>query len=98
MIARLAQGERSIGELATPFAMTFAGASKHVKVLEQAGIVRRRRAGRLHYCSLEPRRLADADAWLRHYTQFWTERLVALDDLLGAGDGGADSTNKDEPR
>ena len=84
MIARLAAGERSIGELAMPFSMSFAGASKHVRVLEQAGIVRRRRAGRTHFCSLEPQRLAQADEWLRHYTRFWSERLDALDALLEA--------------
>src|SRR5690606_7698628 len=94
MIARLAEGERSIGELATPFAMTFAGASKHVKVLEQAGIVRRRRAGRTHYCSLESQRLADADAWLRHYTEFWTDRLDALETLLRAEDRAAESDDE----
>lgn len=87
MIARLSGGERSIGELATPFAMSLAGASKHVRVLEDAGIVRRRRAGRTHYCRLEPRQLAQADEWLRHYARFWSERLDALDALLAAGTG-----------
>jgi DNA-binding transcriptional ArsR family regulator len=84
MIARLADGERSIGELATPFAMSFAGASKHVRVLEQAGIVRRRRAGRIHFCSLDAARLAEAQAWLAHYERFWNHKLDALEALLKA--------------
>src|SRR5579859_5678898 len=53
MLASLALGEKSIGELAEPFAMSFAGASKHVKVLEDAGLVRRRKAGRMHVISID---------------------------------------------
>src|ERR671912_571475 len=82
MLSRLALGERSVGELAEPFAMSFAGASKHVKVLEEAGLIRREVRGRTHICRLEPGPLASADAWLRHYEQFWTERLDALERLL----------------
>ena len=82
MLARLAGGERSIGALAEPFRMSFAAASKHVRVLEEAGLLRRRVAGRLHLCRLEPAPLAAADAWLRHYEQFWTHQLAALDALL----------------
>jgi DNA-binding transcriptional ArsR family regulator len=94
MIARLSEGERSIGDLATPFAMSFAGASKHVRVLEQAGIVRRRRAGRTHFCSLEPARLADAREWLAHYERFWADRLDALDALLKAEDATAGANTR----
>ena len=82
MLARLALGEKSIGELAEPFAMSFAGASKHVKVLEDAGLVRREVRGRTHICRLEPGPMATADQWLRHYERFWTERLDALEQLL----------------
>ena len=82
MLARLALGETSIGELAEPFAMSFAGASKHVKVLEEAGLVRREVRGRTHICRLEPGPLASADQWLRHYERFWTGRLDALEQLL----------------
>ncbi|WP_294124262.1 metalloregulator ArsR/SmtB family transcription factor [Sphingomonas sp.] len=82
MLARLALGEKSIGELAEPFAMSFAGASKHVKVLEDAGLVRRDVRGRTHICRLEPGPLASADQWLRHYERFWTGRLDALEQLL----------------
>jgi DNA-binding transcriptional ArsR family regulator len=62
--------------------MSFAGASKHVKVLEEAGLVRRDVRGRSHICRLEPGPLASADQWLRHYERFWTGRLDALEQLL----------------
>ena len=79
MLRRLAGGERSIGELAAPFRMSFAGASKHVKYLERAGLVRRTVQGRQHFCSLDANRLADADRWLRYYERFWNDRLDALE-------------------
>jgi DNA-binding transcriptional ArsR family regulator len=82
MLASLSLGEKSIGELAEPFSMSFAGASKHVKVLEEAGLVRREVRGRTHICRLEPGPLASADQWLRHYERFWTGRLDALEQLL----------------
>jgi DNA-binding transcriptional ArsR family regulator len=82
MLASLAFGEKSVGELAQPFAMSFAGASKHVKVLEHAGLIRREVRGRTHICRLEPGPLASADQWLRHYEHFWTGRLDALERLL----------------
>ena len=86
MLARLALGEKSVGELAEPFAMSFAGASKHVKVLEDAGLVRREVRGRTHICRLEPGPLASADQWLRYYERFWTGRLDALENLLREDD------------
>src|SRR6476660_7555119 len=82
MLASLALGEKSIGELAGPLAMSFAGASKHVRVLEEAGLVARRKVGRSHLCSLQPERLADADAWLRQWERFWTVRLDRLQALV----------------
>jgi DNA-binding transcriptional ArsR family regulator len=86
MLRDLSGGERSIGELAAPFAMSFAGASKHVRVLETAGLVRREVRGRTHHCRLDAARLAEAEAWLRHYERFWTGKLDALDALLRAED------------
>lgn len=86
MLRSLAEGERNIGELAAPFDMSLAAASKHVKVLERAGLVRRVVKGRTHICRLEPGPLAEADAWLRFYEQFWNRRLDALDALLKADD------------
>lgn len=97
MLARLALGERSIGELAEPFAMSFAGASKHVKVLEDAGLIRREVRGRTHICRLEPGPLASADQWLRHYERFWTGRLDALEQLLRADDARKAEARKSHP-
>jgi len=86
MLRRLSAGERNIGELAAPFRMSLAAASKHVKVLESAGLVRRRVQGRSHICRIEPAPLAAAEEWLRYYERFWTRRLDALDALLRADD------------
>ncbi|WP_119462748.1 metalloregulator ArsR/SmtB family transcription factor [Rhodospirillaceae bacterium SYSU D60014] len=79
MLRSLAAGERSIGELAAPFRMSFAGASKHVKALERAGLVRRTVKGRTHVCRLDPAPLASADEWLGFYERFWSERLDLLE-------------------
>src|SRR5665213_2823159 len=86
MLRRLAKSEQSIGELAAPFRMTFAAASKHVKVLERAKLLRRRIEGRLHFCRLVPAPLAAADEWLRFYERFWIGQLNALDAVLRAED------------
>jgi DNA-binding transcriptional ArsR family regulator len=82
MLATLALGEKSIGELAEPFAMSFAGAAKHVKVLEGAGLVARRKVGRNQLCRLNPAPLAAADQWLRQWEQFWNVRLDRLEALI----------------
>ena len=82
MLGRLAQRECTIGELATPFSMSFAGASKHVRVLEHAGLVARTIRGRAHLCGLRAERLADADAWLKPYERFWTESLQRLQSFV----------------
>jgi DNA-binding transcriptional ArsR family regulator len=87
MLRSLADGDRNIGELAAPFEMSLAAASKHVKVLERAGLVRRLVKGRTHICRLEPAPLAAADEWLRFYEQFWNLKLDALEALLKAEDG-----------
>jgi DNA-binding transcriptional ArsR family regulator len=79
MLHSLTLAERSIGELASPFRMSFAAASKHVKALETAGLVRRRIEGRTHVCQLEPHRLAEAHDWLSFYERFWTMRLDDLE-------------------
>jgi DNA-binding transcriptional ArsR family regulator len=82
MLASLALGEKSIGELGEPFAMSFAGAAKHVKVLESAGLVGRRRAGRKQICTLNAGPLAEAERWLRQWEKFWTVRLDRLQALV----------------
>lgn len=82
MLARLALGEKSIGELAEPFAMSFAGASKHVKVLEDAGLIARRKVGRTHLIKIEAKPLEEAERWLRQWERFWTARLDRLEALI----------------
>ncbi len=79
MLAKLAVEEHSVTALAAPFAMSLAAASKHIKVLEEAGLVSRRVEGRTHVVTLEARRLGEADEWLRRYQHFWTQRLDALE-------------------
>lgn len=82
MLRRLAGGELTVGELAAPLHMSLAAASKHIKVLEQAGLVERTVAGRRHVCRLQPRPLSEAAAWLLFYEEFWDARLTALRDVL----------------
>lgn len=82
MLGTLALGDRSIGELGEPFAMSFAGAAKHVKVLESAGLVERRKAGRKQICSLRAEPLAEAEQWLRQWEKFWNVRLDRLQALV----------------
>lgn len=82
MIDRLASRELTVGELAEPLDMSLAAASKHVKILERAGLVHRTVDGRNHVCRLEPAPLASASAWLRYYERFWTGRLDALERLF----------------
>src|SRR5215471_15755522 len=82
MLRDLADGERTVGQLAEPFAISLAAASKHIKALESAGLIRREVRGRTHHCRLEPRALASADEWLSFYRRFWNERLDALERLL----------------
>ena len=82
ILARLRTSEATISDLAGPFDMSFNAVSKHVKALEQAGLVRRRVQGREHYCALEPAPLRRATSWLDEYRVFWDERLDALDAFL----------------
>lgn len=82
MLANLALGEKSIGELGEPFAMSFAGASKHVRVLESAGLIERRKAGRRQICTLRAEPLAEAERWLKQWEKFWTIRLDRLQALV----------------
>jgi DNA-binding transcriptional ArsR family regulator len=85
MLASLALGDKSIGELADPFAMSFAGASKHVKVLEDAGLIARRKVGRTHLISIDAKPLEEAERWMRQWEKFWTTRLDRLEALIEQG-------------
>ncbi len=97
MIADLAAGERTVGQLAEPFAMSLAAASKHVKVLESVGLLRREIRGRSHVCRLDPEPLARAHRWLARYEAFWTSRLDALEALLRAEDAPAPEAGSPDP-
>jgi DNA-binding transcriptional ArsR family regulator len=85
MLHRLAAGERTVGELAAPCDMSLAAASKHVRMLERAGLVRRTIRGRTHHCRLEPAPLANAQAWLNLYRRFWSARPDALEATFAPG-------------
>jgi DNA-binding transcriptional ArsR family regulator len=82
MLRDLSAGERTVGQLAEPFAISLAAASKHIKALESAGLIRREVRGRTHICRLEPGPLASAHEWLSFYERFWTGRLDVLERLL----------------
>ena len=96
MLADLARGERTVGELAEPFAMSLAAASKHIKTLERAGLIRREVRGRTHICQLDPGPLASAHQWLAVYEQFWSTRLDALERLLEEEDAARPATPNPE--
>jgi DNA-binding transcriptional ArsR family regulator len=82
IVRQLSIGERSLSELASPLAMTFPAATKHVRVLEAAKLVRRRVAGREHLCSLCASPLKDATLWTEQFRRNWEARFEALDSLL----------------
>jgi DNA-binding transcriptional ArsR family regulator len=82
ILARLATGEASVNELARPFDMSQPAISKHLKVLEGAGLISRGRDAQRRPCRIEAKPLADANEWLEHYRKFWEARFERLDDLL----------------
>jgi DNA-binding transcriptional ArsR family regulator len=87
LVARLADGEASIGELAAPFDMSLVAVSKHVRVLERAGLVKRTIDGRVHRCALSAHRLREANAWLERYRVFWDDTLARLAEFVEDRDG-----------
>jgi len=86
MLRSLAAGQQNIGELAAPFRMSFAAASKHVRVLERAGLIRRRIEGRSHICQLDMSPLKTVNDWLQFYQHLWSKRLDALEAVLAQDD------------
>ena len=84
MLRRLADAPLSVGELAAPHRMSLAAASKHIKSLERAGLVRRQVQGRTHLCRLEPTPLEGAHDWLGFYQRFWAAQFDVLETLLKA--------------
>jgi DNA-binding transcriptional ArsR family regulator len=94
MLRSLAKQPRTIGELAAPFDISLAGASKHIQVLERAGLIQREVQGRVHLCRLDARPLHAGAEWIRHYEKFWTRRLDALEALLKAEDAARPAAKK----
>src|SRR3954447_2292789 len=82
IVERLADGEASVTELAAPFAMSLPAVSKHLKVLENAGLISRGRRAQWRPCRLEPEPLKEASDWLQEYRRLWEERLDRLDEYL----------------
>ena len=82
MLRELADGDRTVSQLAEPLPISLAAVSKHIKVLESAGLIRREVRWRTHVCRLDPGPLARAHEWLGRYERFWTDRLDTLERLL----------------
>ena len=82
ILARLALGETSVTELAEPFEMSLPAVSKHLKVLERAGLIARGREAQWRPCRIEPAALKHVDDWLEEYRRFWTDSFDRLDDYL----------------
>jgi DNA-binding transcriptional ArsR family regulator len=78
ILARLAEGETTVGELARPFRMSRPAISKHLRVLERAGLVQRQREGRVSRCELDAEPMRDAAQWIERYREFWGDRLDSL--------------------
>ena len=93
ILYRLTGGEARVTDLARPFAISLNAVSKHIRLLERAGLVRRRRVGREHLLSLNPEPLESAATWMAEQQALWSARLAALDALLRAEDAAGDDSN-----
>lgn len=89
ILARLADGEATVNELAKPFAMSLPAVSKHLKVLERAGLISRGRTAQWRPCRLEPQRLGEAADWMERYREYWTRSFERLDVQLNADQEGS---------
>ncbi|MEM7226626.1 MAG: metalloregulator ArsR/SmtB family transcription factor [Pseudomonadota bacterium] len=92
ILARLTSGEATVGELAAPFEMSWPAVTKHLKSLERAGLIERRRDGRSHLCRLQPAPLVDAAQWISDTKKFWESNLDSLERYL------KEQTQKGEPK
>src|SRR5437879_7644959 len=95
ILARLIAGEVSVTELAEPFAMSLPAVSKHLKVLDRAGLIARSREAQWRPCRLEAGPLKDAADWLEHYRQFWEQSFDRLDDYLAELQGTPENGQRD---
>jgi DNA-binding transcriptional ArsR family regulator len=82
ILARLALGETTVSNLARPFPISLPAISRHLRVLEEARLLRRRKVGREHHCALDPAALREASVWIDEYRKFWTARLDSLERFL----------------
>lgn len=103
ILARLALGETSVLKIAEPFEMSLPAVSKHLKVLERAGLITRTRDAQMRPCRIEARALKEADDWLEEYRRLWEERLDRLDDYLRilqtqSNDGKNEQDDHSKPR
>jgi len=98
ILARLALGETSVTDLAKPFAMSLPAVSKHLKVLERAGLIARGREAQWRPCRIEPRALKDIDEWLDHYRRFFDESFDRLDAYLQKLQANERDQNRSEER
>ncbi|MDH3739727.1 MAG: metalloregulator ArsR/SmtB family transcription factor [Alphaproteobacteria bacterium] len=96
ILSRLALGEANVGELAEPFSISLPAISKHLRVLEDAGLLVRRKEGRTHHCQLRADPLGDAADWIEEARRFWGDRLDALAEFLEQPDPKTD--NSKEPK
>lgn len=94
MLHDLGTQPRTVGELAAPFDISLAGASKHIQVLERAGLVQREIQGRVHLCRIDARPLHAGAEWIRHYERFWNQKLDILESLLKAEDAARAAAKK----
>ena len=96
ILTRLGRGEATVGELAEPFSMSLPAVSKHLKVLERAGLIERGREAQWRPCRIEPGPLKDVAGWLEHYRRFWDESFDRLDEYLQElqSQGGSDGPSQ----
>ena len=97
ILQRLSAGETRVTDVARPFAISLNSVSKHIRILERAGLVRRRRAGREHFLSFTPAPLDDAATWIETHRSLWPARLPALDALLQSEDAAATASARHAP-
>ena len=97
ILARLARGPATVGELAQPFDMSLPAVSRHLKVLETAGLIRRERRAQWRRCHLETAPLSEAAQWIEHHRAFWEARFDALARYLETAQGKDESDDRDEP-
>lgn len=96
ILERLSRGEARVTELAQPFPISLNSVSKHIRMLERAGLVRRRKAGKEHLLSFNRRPMDEAAAWIERHRELWAARVSALDDLLQAEDQARGTTQRGE--